>query len=343
MHERQPGRVSKCAACVTALAVAGMAFVLFARAQDTPPRGAEWFNYGVAHAEAGRWAEAVSSFQKALQENPEYVDAWVQMGVAREHQGDSQRALACYERAVQIAPRNPGAWLALGRYWMREQNSSNALSAFQNAADTPGGRTNDIVRAAYVEALLQNNLHADARQALEDWLHDAPDNIAALGLKAEVLFAEGRFDEAAAVCRKALALKPDHADLWHNLGVAELRAGRPAEAARAFARAAQAGERSAEKLLGLGIALANAGRLDDAIIVFRELVRAHPQSASGWLNLGIAYGKHGWIKEAQAAFRQALALDPDSEAARAALETVENALKMTNTTAVYIVAPPDAP
>ena len=52
-----------------------------------------------------------------------------------------------------------------------------------------------------------------------------------------VFFAEGKFAAAETAYRKALAIKPDEADVWNNLAYALARQGRKKDAIEAARRA----------------------------------------------------------------------------------------------------------
>jgi tetratricopeptide (TPR) repeat protein len=90
------------------------------------------------------------------------------------------------------------------------------------------------------------------------------------------LINEAKADEAMALLRRAVELKPDSPDYHHNLGVA----------------------------------LAHRGRLDEAIAAFREALRLKPDGTSALSNLGLALAQQGKIDEAVTAFQDCLRLDP---------------------------------
>ena len=66
---------------------------------------------------------------------------------------------------------------------------------------------------------------------------------------------------------RCLAIKPDHAEAWNNLGLALHETGRPDEASAAIGRAIALRPGYAEAHDNLGIALHAQGRLDPALAV----------------------------------------------------------------------------
>lgn len=89
------------------------------------------------------------------------------------------------------------------------------------------------------------------------------------------------------------------------------RAGRLAEAERAYRRAALLAPESAAPCEELARLLANAGRLKEALEVLRRALRLGDRSAAAYLTAGRILGRAGRHAEAEAAFARALsAADP---------------------------------
>ena len=80
-----------------------------------------------------------------------------------------------------------------------------------------------------------------------------------------VLSEQGQLDEAIAACRRAIELKPDHADAHYSLGVFLGRTGRPDEAVAAYRKAIALEPDHAESHCNLGIALRKQGKLAQAL------------------------------------------------------------------------------
>ncbi len=131
-------------------------------------------------------------------------------------------------------------------------------------------------------------------------------------LRAEGLAAQRRGELGLAVerYRDYLALRPDEAGIWSNLGVAYRRAGRFALAVGCYRRALDLQPGDGSFLGNLGNALKDLGRLDEAVATHRRAVAARPQDAGSWHNLGIALREAGRFAESLQALERALQLDP---------------------------------
>jgi predicted O-linked N-acetylglucosamine transferase (SPINDLY family) len=126
---------------------------------------------------------------------------------------------------------------------------------------------------------------------------------------------EGRPEVARRVLEALLGASPGYAPAWHLLGVLACEAGRAAEAAACFARAARADPAAALYPSCVGAALQAAGRAAEAEPWHRRALELSPADPTALTNLAVtltALGRHG---EAEAALRRALASDPADAAA----------------------------
>jgi tetratricopeptide (TPR) repeat protein len=119
-----------------------------------------------------------------------------------------------------------------------------------------------------------------------------------------------RLDEALAAGRRAIALAPDLAAAFNNLGVVCFERGAPDEAAAYYRRAVALAPDYVEAHSNLGNALAAAHRFEAAIAAYRRALEIAPGFADGWSNLGALMGRLGRRDEALAAYQAAVAADP---------------------------------
>jgi serine/threonine-protein kinase len=120
----------------------------------------------------------------------------------------------------------------------------------------------------------------------------------------------------------ALAIRPQAALAWDNLGIALLGVGRQGEAVEHFQRALRIDPDFVNAHNSLGFALAARGRLDEAIAHYRHALRTDPLVAEVHSNLGGALIKQGRQDEALEHVRQAIRIEPRLPEAHAHLCTL---------------------
>lgn len=150
---------------------------------------------------ADRWALLVCPPSKATWElaASEHND----LGVFLERLGKFPAAAGNYQRASELAPTNSYYLLNLGNALLKQQLLAEAATAFRQALKVEPGNTDAM-----------NNL-ADAYVALN-----------------------ANLDEAAALCDRAIQMRPGHRAYYlDTLGHVLLKQGRPVEARQAFEKA----------------------------------------------------------------------------------------------------------
>ena len=124
-------------------------------------------------------------------------------------------------------------------------------------------------------------------------------------------YRESRHPEAQTLCRQVLKDLPNHFDALHLLGVSENDCGRFEEAAAVLMRAVAVDPRSAEAQSNLGAALFGLGRYEEARACHQRAVALRPGFPTALTNLGNALMHLGRLDESIAAHDRAIALKPD--------------------------------
>jgi tetratricopeptide (TPR) repeat protein len=117
--------------------------------------------------------------------------------------------------------------------------------------------------------------------------------------------------EAVGFYRAALALRPQSAAVYNNLGGAWEDLGKPAEAEAAYEKAIALQPDLAVAHYNLGVALKKRGKLPEAIAAYRKAIDHKPDFVFAYNNLGNALVARGQFGEAVAALQKAVELAPD--------------------------------
>jgi len=129
----------------------------------------------------------------------------------------------------------------------------------------------------------------------------------------------GRLDEAISSYLRLLAVRPYHAELHNNLGVA-LRLVGKLDASVSHHRLSLAADPDNPALhSNLGNALRAANRLDEAVKHHFQSITLNRDYAEGFFNLALCLRDLGRLDEAVGCFGRSLALNPDNRRARVEL------------------------
>jgi tetratricopeptide (TPR) repeat protein len=134
-------------------------------------------------------------------------------------------------------------------------------------------------------------------------------------MRAQILLAEKRYDEAVRAYKKLVAEQPGNARFANMLGVAYQQNGELGQARGAYQRAAKADPTFAVPLNNLGTTWYQEKKYRKAVRAYLKALQIDPNMAPAYANLGYAYFSDHQYPEAMDSFNHALALDPNVLAA----------------------------
>ena len=181
--------------------------------------------------------------------------------------------------------------------------------------DTPDSSPDAVLAGAI--GLLREDRLAEAEAAFDAVLRTWPQQPDALHYLGVLRHAQGRTDEAIALVREALALRPEDAGAWNNLGNILLLGGQADAAADAWQHRIDAGgAASAQALSNLAVLYRKQGRPADAERAARQAIAVNPEDGDAWYRLSQALLDQGDVREGLLANSRAVALWPTNQQAR---------------------------
>ncbi|MBW8866443.1 MAG: tetratricopeptide repeat protein, partial [Acidobacteria bacterium] len=136
----------------------------------------------------------------------------------------------------------------------------------------------------------------------------------------------GRLADAAKSFERAAAIDSNNASYWANLGNARRAGGDRAGAEQAYRRALDVDARYADAANGLGVLLVEAQRPGEAVPWFERALASAPDLVEARLNLGIALQQSGDLSRAGDAYRAVLKTAPREAREREAAAKLLRAL-----------------
>lgn len=100
-----------------------------------PGRPSLLTNVGVTRVRLGKAAEAIPVLRQAVAAEPNNLEAWAHLAQAHERLADLAEALACCDQALAIGPDRSSLWLQRGQLLVRLNRAEAALTAFDRAIE----------------------------------------------------------------------------------------------------------------------------------------------------------------------------------------------------------------
>jgi tetratricopeptide (TPR) repeat protein len=210
--------------------------------------------------------------------------------------------------------------LACYERWKREdylaltpQERKWELVRIQSLIDEDGQTPEQKAALFYEQGLLHNfaEEYAKAIASYDKALEIKPDFHEAWHNRGTALDDLGRLEEAIASYDKALEIKPDLHEAWNNRGIALRNLGRLEEAIASYDKALEIKPDKHEAWNNRGSALARLERLEEARASFDKALEIKSDLHEAWTNRGNALGTLGRLEEAIASYDKALKIKPD--------------------------------
>jgi tetratricopeptide (TPR) repeat protein len=158
-------------------------------------------------------------------------------------------------------------------------------------------------------ALSEDRLH-DAEPLLRGRLREAPTDVAAIRMMAELAARIGRLKDSEALLRRALELAPSFGVARANLATVLYKQNRFPEALEQLdAVLAEEGDNPAQQNLKAA-ALGRIGGYEEAIGLYKDLIERFPDHAKLWMSYGHMLKTVGEQDSSVAAYRRALDVEP---------------------------------
>ncbi|MCU0474813.1 MAG: tetratricopeptide repeat protein [Anaerolineae bacterium] len=295
-------------------ALTGLYTDLVGAAPAPEPEGApllarELMDKGYSLTELGRYEEALSAYDQAIDQQPDLSWAWARKGRTLRLLERYTEALACYDKALIYQPRYAWAWNGKGVILERLERFEEALTCFQTATDI---HPNDVWYWYNLSSALTALEHlSDAHDTLRHALTLDPAHAHSWAKLGQVLRQMNRPAEAITAYEEAIRLEPTYAWAHNGLGLSYKLVGRTRDALSSFRRAARYQPRSVMHWYSLTEMYVDLGQVQDALEPALEATRVEPKHPLSWAKLGQVLRYLKRYEEALGAYDRALTLDPN--------------------------------
>jgi arylsulfatase A-like enzyme/Flp pilus assembly protein TadD len=222
------------------------------------------------------------------------IDRWMTHAAEAHQQGRLDEAADIYQRVIDRRPDTEDAYRKLALVYWRSGRPRLAIQTLETALRN--GVVQSEVRIKLGEYLARAGDTRRAIELLDVPAEDDPDALLALG---NAYHLAGRGPDAVRTFERVLALQPDNALAYENLGVAYLERHDHDSAERALRRATTLDPRLSGAWTALGVLLATTGRRGDAIAAWTRAVEAEPANLDALFNLTVSLAGAGRTEEAR--------------------------------------------
>jgi Flp pilus assembly protein TadD len=203
--------------------------------RQSPADFALYGKLGWAHFEGGQYDQALTAFQRAAKLDPNDPRPHNASGRVYYRLDLPEEALAAYRRAIALDPHNVNSYFGIAiLHWTKMVDWEAANRALREGLEA--NPDEPLLVAAVGSTYARSGRFDEAENAYKQALGLDPENDHALGMLRIVYLAQDRYQDAIAVCERAIEVE-DGNDPRRMLGYTYDRMGRAEEAQAEFERA----------------------------------------------------------------------------------------------------------
>jgi tetratricopeptide (TPR) repeat protein len=209
--------------------------------QEEPNYAEAHNNLGGIYLDQKRYDEALEHYRTAVRVHPDYLyyfnlaNALADAASARHATNAFAEAVRTYQQALQLNPASSDAHQNLGLTWQTQGRTSEAAAEFEQAARLDANRADTWTRLGLLYAM-QDQM-PEAERAFRELTRLQPNNAEAFGWLGNSLAVQNKLADAVPFYLTALKINPADAKNEFNLGLTFSRLGKRDEAAEHYRQA----------------------------------------------------------------------------------------------------------
>jgi tetratricopeptide (TPR) repeat protein len=266
--------------------------------------------YGVILYSEKKYSEALTKFEKAIEEDNDYASAWHNKGTIFATLGKNDQALECYNKSLEFDSNNSTTWFNMGNTLSTLGRNEEALKCYDESLELDS--TNIKIRFNKINILVKLGRDEEALECYNQIVEIDPQNGSGWYNKGALLFKLNKHLEAIDCFVAAITYKPDFKDRVSNF-VAKLGEDEKFDQALVYVNNFLKVDPNFPKFLFLkaGILL-HQNNVQDSLPIIEECIqKAGNNKDSGYFRLkGMALLGLTRPEEALTCFDQAIAVNP---------------------------------
>ena len=259
-----------------------------------------------AHRRSGNPSGGLQVLEPLIHAQPNWAAAHFEHSLALASIGRGDFAMQALRKALHLKPRHPDAWRVLADHLLATGDSTGADAAY--ARHIQCSTQNPQLQQA-AAAMLKNDIPT-AEALLKKHLKQAPTDVPAIRMLAEVAVRCGQDEDAERLLVRCLELAPTFSAARYNYATLLHRRNKAAAALVEVERllAIDANNPSYRNLCA--VILSRVGEVQRSSQMYAQLLREYPANAKVWLSYGHVLKTEGRPDECIDTYRKSIALEP---------------------------------
>lgn len=272
-----------------------------------------WLMRGYALYCLERFDDALTSYDKALALKPDSVDVWYYKGILFKDNNNVDAAFDCYNKALKINPEYSEALTDRGQIFYQQENYEQALADFNYSTEL----NTDYTEAWRWKAYTLEQLHrsTEAIAAYQRVLQLRSRSEVWLNL-ATLLENQQEYEAIIGLYDQKLRTQPEDPNIWNRRGLILQKLERDNEAKTSFEQAITNCDRilkrkpdDADTWFQKGLALTYMQKYDKAITAYNQTTTIKPDFSNAWYNMACCYAQQNDLERAIQSLQQAINLN----------------------------------
>ena len=279
-----------------------------AAVQSAPDNPAALMELGVAQLGLGRPDEAADNLRKAIALSPAMQGANLFLGIAFVQMHRVEDAVAALRRETQLDPNNAQAWMWQGVVELQDGHPEKATAPFDRAAELAPDDLNILEYRG--KAHSEVAFASYARMALID-----PSSWHVHRVQGQMYSQQNQHKEAIAEFLEAIRQAPNNSDLYEELGGEYRKSGNLELAQQAYAKELELSPNNPIAMYNLAKIDIETNRSAEGLELLRKVTANYANVPATWFYQGLGEFDTGNTNAALAALEKARGMHPEPELA----------------------------
>ncbi len=270
-------------------------------------------NYGSALNIAGRYDDAITTFNRILELSPDNLDALARKASTEWQMGQHIQAEQTARKLLELAPDSIDGMTNLALALTKQKKYDAAHKVWIKASETHPDEW--IIWSNWANMLREAGKLKHAKEAIDKAIALAPKNVDVLNNAGCILRDLGEYDKAIKTLREATNISPKYYQAHYNLALAYSDSGNYNDAAIAAHYAVDFNPEYIDGYNALCSSLIELGEFNRAHYAAQRAVQIDPENTEALVNLAEVLYLSNKFDDGHAALKLALAREPDNASA----------------------------